>query len=149
MAGSVQTFDEIRRRAESRWRDILEGTKPYVLVGAATCGRAAGALEVAEAFRAEIARQQLDVPVIEVVTGEDFGVQGTSGSDVSPVTDVIRVGGSASGDAIMTAVVGAARDLARAGDTVLLAPAGASLDQFSGYSHRGDAFGDAVRALSG
>lgn len=113
------------------------------LVGAVLLGRDRAV--IAEA----LSRHAPDVPVIEVVTGEDFGVQGTSGSDVSPVTDVIRVGGSASGDAIMTAVVGAARDLARAGDTVLLAPAGASLDQFSGYSHRGDAFGDAVRALSG
>ena len=32
------------------------------------------------------------------------------------------------------------------GDTVLLAPAGASFDQFSGYAERGDAFAAAVRA---
>ena len=48
----------------------------------------------------------------------------------------------------MTAVVDAARGLARPGDTVLLAPAGASFDQFSGYGHRGDAFAAAVRALT-
>lgn len=47
----------------------------------------------------------------------------------------------------MVAVVTAARDLARPGDAVLLAPAGASFDQFTGYSHRGDAFAAAVRAL--
>ena len=46
----------------------------------------------------------------------------------------------------MTAVVAAARRLARPGDTVLLAPAGASFDQFSGYADRGDAFAAAVRA---
>ncbi len=52
------------------------------------------------------------------------------------------------GETVMTAVVGAARELARPGDTVLLAPAGASFDQFGGYGHRGDAFAAAVRALS-
>jgi UDP-N-acetylmuramoylalanine--D-glutamate ligase len=46
----------------------------------------------------------------------------------------------------MTAVVAAARRLAGEGDTVLLAPAGASFDQFSGYAERGDAFAAAVRA---
>jgi UDP-N-acetylmuramoylalanine--D-glutamate ligase len=46
----------------------------------------------------------------------------------------------------MAEVVAAAASLARPGDTVLLAPAGASFDQFSGYGDRGDAFAAAVRA---
>lgn len=50
------------------------------------------------------------------------------------------------GARVMTAAVAAARDLARPGDTVLLAPAGASFDQFAGYAARGDAFAAAVRA---
>jgi UDP-N-acetylmuramoylalanine--D-glutamate ligase len=52
-------------------------------------------------------------------------------------------------EAVMAAVVDAARGLARPGDTVLLAPAGASFDQFSGYGQRGDAFAAAVRAAIG
>jgi UDP-N-acetylmuramoylalanine--D-glutamate ligase len=46
----------------------------------------------------------------------------------------------------MAEAVAAAAGLARPGDTVLLAPAGASFDQFAGYADRGDAFADAVRA---
>lgn len=121
--------------------ELLEAVRNR-LVGAVLIGR--DRTLIAEA----LARHAPDVPVVELVTGEDFGVQGTTGANVSPDTRVIELGGEPDGDAIMTAVVGAARELARPGDAVLLAPAGASFDQFTGYSHRGDAFAAAVRALT-
>jgi UDP-N-acetylmuramoylalanine--D-glutamate ligase len=49
----------------------------------------------------------------------------------------------------MAQAVKAAADIAKAGDTVLMAPAAASMDQFSSYAQRGNAFIDAVRALMG
>jgi UDP-N-acetylmuramoylalanine--D-glutamate ligase len=48
----------------------------------------------------------------------------------------------------MTTVVHEAARLARPGDTVLLAPAGASFDMFSSYKARGDAFTEAARRLA-
>lgn len=47
----------------------------------------------------------------------------------------------------MLQAVQEARRLARPGDTVLLAPACASMDMFTNYNQRGDAFAQAVREL--
>ncbi len=59
-------FSEIQLQAKSRWQKLREGDKPFILVGAATCGRAAGALEVLQAFKDEVNKRDLDCPVIEV-----------------------------------------------------------------------------------
>jgi len=58
-------FDKIKRRAELHWQE-LGLNKPVIMVSAATCGRAAGALEVIKTFKEEIKKHNLDCPVIEV-----------------------------------------------------------------------------------
>jgi NADH-quinone oxidoreductase subunit F len=61
----ADAFREIKERAETHWQEIWND-KPAVLVGAATCGRAAGATEVLKTFRDEIRKRNIDCPVIEV-----------------------------------------------------------------------------------
>ncbi|WP_240140261.1 UDP-N-acetylmuramoyl-L-alanine--D-glutamate ligase [Streptomyces sp. MUM 178J] len=60
-----------------------------------------------------------------------------------PVVDLDRTDTGA-----MPAAVREAAGLARPGDTVLLAPACASMDMFVNYNKRGEAFADAVRELA-
>lgn len=113
------------------------------LVGAVLIGRDRAVVAKA------LSRHAPDVPVIEVVTREDAVVHETNESVVAHGTRVIDASGPALGAAVMTEVVAAAAGLAKPGDTVLLAPAGASFDQFAGYADRGDAFAAAVRAAAG
>jgi UDP-N-acetylmuramoylalanine--D-glutamate ligase len=109
------------------------------LVGAVLIGR--DRQQVAEA----LSRHAPDVPVVQVVAGEDAGMYATAVVSGTDVTEVNHPSEDL-GIRVMTAAVAAARDLAKPGDTVLLAPAGASFDQFTGYADRGDAFAAAVRA---
>ena len=72
---------------------------------------------------------------------------GTSGPDIA---DVVRAAGRPVVEAgTLDAAVAAAARAAEPGDTVLLAPACASMDQFVDYADRGAAFRAAVLALEG
>ncbi|MGD0916341.1 MAG: NADH-ubiquinone oxidoreductase-F iron-sulfur binding region domain-containing protein [Thermodesulfobacteriota bacterium] len=57
-------FEEIRKRAQAQWEALEKGV--HILVGTATCGKAAGALDVIDAFKNEFVRQSIDVPIIQV-----------------------------------------------------------------------------------
>jgi UDP-N-acetylmuramoylalanine--D-glutamate ligase len=82
-----------------------------------------------------------------VLLGADRAVIADALARHAPEVPVVEV---ASTDTdVMDEVVRRAAGLARPGDTVLLAPAAASMDLFRDYAHRGDAFAAAVRTLAG
>ncbi len=58
------TFEEIQSRAIAEW-DNLSG-KTRILVGAATCGRSAGALDVLDTINKELARHNINAVVTQV-----------------------------------------------------------------------------------
>jgi NADH-quinone oxidoreductase subunit F len=62
----ISTFDELKKQAESRWEELGIGQMPVILVGTATCGRAAGALEVLEAIKEVVKKQNINCSIFEV-----------------------------------------------------------------------------------
>jgi len=60
------TFEDIRAKAISEWEALEHSDKPCILIGAATCGQAAGALPVLEAINAELVRHNIDAIVAQV-----------------------------------------------------------------------------------
>ncbi len=112
---------------------LLKGADIDPLV-AAVAPRLAGVVLLGrdrDVIAAALARHAPAVPVVAVPSGDDGGMDGTG----------------VTAEATTARVVAAARELARPGDTVLLAPAAASMDVYRDYAHRGTAFAAAVRAL--
>jgi len=62
------SFDDMKKRALAEWSEFTAAGKRLVLVGSATCGRAAGALEVLGAFRDEMYKKGMtgSVELVEV-----------------------------------------------------------------------------------
>lgn len=52
-------FEEIRNKAISEWEEFVRKDRVSILIGAGTCGRAAGALEVLSAFQNELNTRSL------------------------------------------------------------------------------------------
>ena len=84
-----------------------------------------------------------------ILIGQDASIIATALSKEAPHIPYYLMPYSGDSQELMREVVEKARELAVAGDTVLLAPACASMDQFKDYADRGEKFVAAVREVVG
>ena len=82
-----------------------------------------------------------------IIIGKDGEQIATALEKHAPAVKIYRMPKSDTPEELMDHVVACAKEIAELGDTVLLAPACASMDQFNSYSHRGDLFSQSVSNL--
>jgi UDP-N-acetylmuramoylalanine--D-glutamate ligase len=144
VVGDVTWIDDSKATNPHAAQSSLQGYDPVVWVAG---GLAKGARfdDLVSAVRSRLCGV--------VLLGRDRGVIAEALSRHAPDVPVIVTGDgetvSDRGGNPMESVVDAAARLARPGDTVLLAPGCASMDMFTDYGARGDAFAAAVRRLEG
>jgi UDP-N-acetylmuramoylalanine--D-glutamate ligase len=124
-----------------RWVDDSKATNPHAAAASLTAYPsvvwiAGGLLKGADVD--ELVRQAVPRLRAVVLLGTDRAVLREALERHAPEIPVVEVSRLDTG--AMQEVVVAARSLARPGDTVLLAPAAASMDCFTDYKQRGDLF---------
>ena len=138
-----------RRRARRDWVDDSKATNPHAAAGVAARPTRAWCGSPAASSRArsvdDLVAEHADRLRGAVLLGADRAAGRRRAATTRAGCPRDQV--DSTDDGAMTEVVHAAAGLARPGDTVLLAPAAASYDMFTGYGARGDAFAAAVRAL--
>jgi len=59
-------LNEMKAKALAEWQAAEQGSQSHVLIGAATCGKAAGALDTIAAFQSQQAKHGLDMAITQV-----------------------------------------------------------------------------------
>ena len=82
----MPAYQELRAQADQRWLSLISGDRPWIRVGTAMCGQAAGAVQVVAALRAELGRRGIDAAIDEV------GCLGICFAE--PLVDIVKKRGS-------------------------------------------------------
>ena len=141
----VRTLDEVGYVDDSKATNAHAAAASLAAFAPGSVVWIAGGLAKGAAFD-DLVRDRLDRLRGVVLIGMDAAGFEQALARHAPAIPVVRIDPADTGT-VMTRAVAAARRLARSGDTVLLAPACASMDQFDSYAARGDAFADVVTGL--
>jgi NADH:ubiquinone oxidoreductase subunit F (NADH-binding)/(2Fe-2S) ferredoxin len=60
------SYHELKARADQHWLELTSGDKPWIRIGTAMCGQAAGAVDVVDAIKSELKRRGIEANVDEV-----------------------------------------------------------------------------------
>ena len=85
METDMATFQDLKSRADRIWHEQISGKRPWIRIGTATCGHAAGAFQVKEAIQVELQNMQIDARIDEV------GCLGICFAE--PLVDIAKPGG--------------------------------------------------------
>ncbi|GGB97053.1 UDP-N-acetylmuramoyl-L-alanine--D-glutamate ligase [Cellulomonas carbonis] len=140
----VATVDDVAYVDDSKATNAHAASAALAGFAPGTVVWVAGGLAKGAAFDELVARRSDRLRAV-VLIGVDQAPLADALARHAPAIPVVAV--DPTDTAVMTSAVTKARRLAQPGDTVLLAPACASMDQFDSYAHRGTAFVEAVRAL--
>ena len=136
----------IAERDGIRWINDSKATNPHAAKAALSsvekCIWIAGGLAKGAAIDEIVQSMKKRIRAV-ILIGTDRELIATALDTYAPEIPYFRVDGD-SAEALMEQVVERAGGLAQSGDAVLLAPACASMDQFTSYAHRGEAFRFAV-----
>ena len=62
----MNSYEDLKTEADNRWENLNNGDSPWIRVGTAMCGQAAGALDVLDAIKKELVRTKSNARVDEV-----------------------------------------------------------------------------------
>jgi UDP-N-acetylmuramoylalanine--D-glutamate ligase len=140
----------VLRKNEISWIDDSKATNPHAAIASLLSYFnviwIAGGLAKGASMDELVLRAANRIKSV-ILIGQDREFIAQAFQKHSPNTEIIRVDQKSDGKQLMIDVVKQAQQIAKAGDTVLLAPACASMDQFDSYVDRGQSFSDAVKAM--
>lgn len=149
-------IETVLKKDEITWINDSKATNPHAaaasIMSALSVIWIAGGLAKGATMSELVARVKSRVRVA-ILIGEDRSLIADEIAIQAPEIEVVLIdppadyGKGATSNSLMESVVHAAQLRAKSGDTVLLAPACASMDQFLSYADRGDRFTKAVKKV--
>lgn len=149
-------IEKILERDDITWINDSKATNPHAasasIMSALSVIWIAGGLAKGSTMGELVERVKSRVRVA-ILIGEDRELIAAELSERAPHIEIIKVDApteyrkGSENNSLMESVIRRAKERAKAGDTVLLAPACASMDQFISYGDRGDRFRAAVEKV--